>query len=362
MGIEKYKAKGRDWWKIDEWIKDPDGVYYRVRQGRIPTKEMAVELVKKLEREVFERGFLDRRKPMTVSEAWEIYRPVSEARNKKSTYERNLDLAAHLMEHLGERRARDLSQEDVDEYVKKRRLEKTSRKKAPAPASMNREVALLRRMLGYKTIKKRIGFNPMEGVDLLPENNTRDVVVTQVEFERLLSCADKDLKPIIAVAYNTGLRKTDVLSLRWRQVDLKAELPHITMPPSDGEIKQKPRTIYLTEQTVEELKRLPHSINGYVFTNRRTGKPWTSIENKWKKALKAAGLKGVWIHDLRRSFTTNARKSGSLESVVMKMTGHKNRHVFDRYNIVDDEDLQEAVAKLEAARKIQLDKAKASGL
>ena len=365
MGIDKHKARGREWWRVDAWVKGPDGMCYRVRQKRIPTREMAVELIKKKEREVFERGVLDRQKPMTVSEVWEKYGPVSELRNKTSSYLRNQSLAAHLVKHLGDRLAKGLSQEDVDEYVQKRRREKTRQGKAPASASLNREIALLKRMLGYKTIRKRLGGNPLQDVDFLPEHNTRDVVLTQVDFENLFACADRDLRPIIAVAYNTGLRKTDVLSLKWKQVDLKSEHPHITMPSSHGEVKQKPRTIFLTQQTVDELKKLkesPRSLNGFVFTNRKTGKPWSSIRVKWKKALKAAGLSGVWIHDLRRSFTTNARRRGSPESVVMKMTGHKNRHVFDRYNIVDDDDLLEAVEKLEAGRKIELDKAKASGL
>jgi len=65
-------------------------------------------------------------------------------------------------------------------------------------------------------------------------------------------------------------------------------------------------------------------------------------------ACTAAKLTGVWLHDLRRSFVTNARRRGVPESVVMKMSGHRTRAVFDRYNIIEEHDLREAVKRLEA--------------
>ena len=65
-------------------------------------------------------------------------------------------------------------------------------------------------------------------------------------------------------------------------------------------------------------------------------------------ARKAAGLDGIWFHDLRRSFVTRARKLGVPESVVMRMSGHRTRAVFDRYNIVSEDDLRDAVARIEA--------------
>ena len=64
-------------------------------------------------------------------------------------------------------------------------------------------------------------------------------------------------------------------------------------------------------------------------------------------------MEGLWFHDLRRSFVTNARKRGVPESVIMRMTGHKTRNVFERYNIVDDDDLRQAMRMIESGRPVE---------
>ena len=64
-----------------------------------------------------------------------------------------------------------------------------------------------------------------------------------------------------------------------------------------------------------------------------------------------AGLEGVWVHDLRRSFVTQARRSGLPESVVARFSGHRTAAVFKRYNIVEEQDLKAAVQVLNRTRQ-----------
>jgi hypothetical protein len=88
--------------------------------------------------------------------------------------------------------------------------------------------------------------------------------------------------------------------------------------------------------------------------------PVGNFRKSWNKACVAVGLgtlvkgpenggygtySGLIPHDLRRSAIRNLRKSGNAESVSMKISGHKSRDVFERYNIVDGADIVDAMAK-----------------
>jgi integrase len=144
------------------------------------------------------------------------------------------------------------------------------------------------------------------------------------------------------------MRKREVLDLRWEQLDMKEGV--IRLLPQDTKAEDA-RTIYLAPRAFEALRRLPRRLGAaFVFVNPQTGEPWVDVRKQFKSACKAAGLTGVWFHDLRRSFVTNARRYGVAESVVTRMSAHKTRAVFERYNVVAEEDLRDAVARIEAVR------------
>ncbi len=181
---------------------------------------------------------------------------------------------------------------------------------------------------------------------LLRKPNVRRSVLDEAGFERLLALAEDQLKPIILVAFDTGMRLREILGLRWSQVDLK--LGMIKLGAEDTKTEQ-PRTVFLTSRVSQALESQPRHIKSeYVFTNPKTEEAWDDIRKMFSRACTAAKLTGVWFHDLRRSFVTNARRRGVPESVVMKMSGHRTRAVFDRYNIIEEDDLREAVKRLEA--------------
>jgi integrase len=77
----------------------------------------------------------------------------------------------------------------------------------------------------------------------------------------------------------------------------------------------------------------------------RGGEPIKSFGGAWKKATASAGLSRVLFHDLRRSGVRELRRSGNEEKVCMAISGHKTRATFDRYNIVDDDDVARAVER-----------------
>ena len=70
-----------------------------------------------------------------------------------------------------------------------------------------------------------------------------------------------------------------------------------------------------------------------------------AIRSAWKRATKRAGLAGRLVHDLRRTAARDFRRAGVSEGEVMKLCGWETRSMFDRYNVIDEQDLARAVAK-----------------
>ena len=82
----------------------------------------------------------------------------------------------------------------------------------------------------------------------------------------------------------------------------------------------------------------------HVFTNR--GKPIKDYYAAWRAACKRAGLEGRMMHDMRRSAVRNMIRAGIPQDIAMKLSGHETDSIFSRYNIVNEDDLNDATAKL----------------
>ncbi len=266
------------------------------------------------------------------------------------SYQTDHGRAKCLLKHLGSRKVMALTVEDVDAYRHTRLRETTVRKQPPTPATLDRELELLKRILNYAVDCQKLPHNPLQRAKFLRVPNVRRKAVNEEFFQQLLAAAEPELKAILLIGFDTGMRKREVLDLIWEQVDLKGGAIHLAQQDTKGE---DARLVVLTARALDALKALTQGLPHVpVFPNPETGAPWQDIRKMWRRACEAAGLEGLWVHDLRRSFVTGARKAGVAESVVMRMSGHKTRAVFDRYNIVSEEDLRAAVTRLEKSRTV----------
>ena len=215
MGVKKYQKGKRVFWQLDTWITFPDGRRKRLKKAGIGTREMAEALEHKWKSDAFEGRYFNRpqENTLTVREAWENYKPVSCRSNKHSTYQRNKDISKHLLEHLADVKAVTLTQRHIDEYRTRRESEPTRFKAPPKPGTVNREVALLKRILNYAVKRGDLVHNRLSGVEMLEEDNVRQVAINEAQFSRLYEAADSFLKPILVMAFDTGMRLEEILNL-----------------------------------------------------------------------------------------------------------------------------------------------------
>ena len=201
-------------------------------------------------------------------------------------------------------------------------------------------------LVGERTLKK---FKMVE--KLLKENaNARNRILHPDEYNKLMAHLPAHAKPVITMAFHTGMRIGEILPLTWDKVDLKKRI--ISLEAKDTKDKE-PRIIDIDNGLYEMLRDIPLAIHdNHVFLYK--GKPMRRILRSLKTACTKAGIiygrfeKGGFIcHDLRHTFVTYARKAGVAQSVIMKTTGHSTTAMFHRYNTVDNEDTRNGINQFE---------------
>jgi len=224
--------------------------------------------------------------------------------------------------------------------------------------TINGSLALLRRMLRIARDDDEI-LTRIPKVNLLKHGDPREGFVTVERFTKILEHLPDNLHPLLIMLYTTGIRLGEAKQILWEQVDLnerEIRLPGTQTKNKSGRVLPIGRALFPLLQQVAPADRV-----GEVFDA-------TNLRKAWHKACVAAGegtltkvegkadpvYNGLIIHDLRRSAIRNLIRGGNAEGIVMAISGHKTRAVFDRYNIVDADDVKTALKKAEAKNLVPL--------
>jgi integrase len=270
----------------------------------------------------------------------------------------------HLKPFFGENaRAAQVSNVDAQRYILHRR------EQAAPDSSIANELSILRRALNLAFENRKLPSAPYIGLPA-GHDKPRQGFIEPLAYRTLLSNLPSHVRPIVSLAFFTGARRGELLSLRWEQVDLRAGLIRLSGEDTkNGCSRTIPIAIEPLELLRDQRKVVDEKFPEFPFVffreprpNERAGGPALlslgDFDDQWQAACVASGLgekfeengkqkyRGLTFHDLRRSAVRSLVRAGVPEHVAMAVSGHKTRAMFSRYDIVNEEDLATAAQRV----------------
>lgn len=279
------------------WIRYADQFGRTVRQSaNTPSKTVARKILAKKKTEVAEGRHLNKKKVSRktffdlCSEYWETHGAFRKTKGLKGAIEL-------CKKDFGNVPVREITIKTVETFLSRR-----SKEDGWTPATKNRYRALLSSIFSKAVTWEDIEHNPVTGLKPSKENPGREIFLTEAQVVALVKACADDLRPIVLVALHTGMRRGEILSLCWSQVDFRART--ITVRESKS---GKSRNIPMDDTIREVLFAVrKDNENGLVFPSRTTGNVRPDVKKAFASALKAAAtalkepqLTRVRFHDLR---------------------------------------------------------------
>jgi integrase len=212
-------------------------------------------------------------------------------------------------------------------------------------ATINRETSALSRMFQL-AIRRGL----LEGMPLFPkrleENPPREGFFEHDEYLKVRAHAPAPYQDVLDFAYYSGWRRNEILHLTWEEVDLPGGV--IRLPARRSKTKagrMLPISVPL-QQVLDRRTRARGPGDPRVF--RRDGVTVRAWRHALRDACRQAQVPHRLLHDCRRTAARNLIRAGIPERIAMLLTGHKTRAVFDRYNIVNEQELLTAGQRLAA--------------
>ncbi|HDL86279.1 MAG TPA: site-specific integrase [Candidatus Acetothermia bacterium] len=271
---------------------------------------------------------------------------------------RNRDAPTHRArllwwrEQIGQYALANITPSIIAEHRDQLRRGKTPRGTQRSPATVNRYLANLSIIFTHAVKELRwIESNPVRQVSKLDEPDGRVRFLSDNERLQLLeACRDsdnKDLYLIVILALSSGMRKGEIMSLTWRQVDLKNRTIRLTNTKNNDA-----RNIPVAGQALELLKQKAKVRNlqsALLFPSpRKPGHPFV-LGRAWYPAIKASKIEDFRFHDLRHSAASYLAMTGATPSEIAAVLGHRTLSMVSRYAHIADEHSAKVVARMNDA-------------
>jgi len=272
----------------------------------------------------------------TFCEILPRYLNHQEARLTPRAYERTRGVAeGHLKRAFGTVKLADIRRADIQRYMTERSAEVSA-------ASVMKELNVAKHLLGLAVEWELIPLNPARGVKgpKVPAGRVR--YLQPGEFHALLEACPVWLRPIVGLLVATGMRRSEVLGLRWLDVDRRGG--RILLPQTkngDG------RVVYLNQLACQVLdSQLRGAPTAHVFPASDNVTP-ENVSLAFLRACRRAGIANFRLHDLRHTAASWLRMQGADIHTVALLLGHKDLRMAARYQHLSPTYLADAVKRLD---------------
>lgn len=241
--------------------------------------------------------------------------------NKRSYSQADAVYLKPLMVFFGDLHLDEINLFIIERYKRERLAAPTIHGRARKPASVNRELECLSRILSYAVECQVLESNPARKVRKLKQDNQRYRYLSRSEEFALVEALQKApvyLQSLVIIAIETGMRRGELLELQWDQIDLNLQTIYIKRSKSG-----RPRVIPISRRALAALD-LVRKTSGAVFGR-------VCFKGSWATALNRAGIKDFRFHDLRHTAATRWAERGADVYVIAALLGHHCLQTTMRY-------------------------------
>jgi len=278
---------------------------------------------------------------MTVSDLFEVH-VLPRAKIFKRSFARDVEMYnLRIKKTFGAKRLCDLTRGDVELF------HSNLLKENLAKATCDNYVKLLRSAYFHALRNEFVDRNVLSGFKLFNADNRVENVPTQEELVRLLKIlqTDENRSVCLIAMYllATGARLSEALGATWGMIDRQN---HVWRIPASNSKSKRIRSVPLSEMSLMVLNQLTtEGRHDYLFVNKATDKPYTTIHKVWGRIRRKAGLPKLRLHDLRHCNASWMVSQGISLYIVQEILGHSDPKITMRYSHVANKTLLDASNK-----------------
>ena len=257
-------------------------------------------------------------------------------------------------EYFGEQMAHTIIEHEVETSRAQRKTVPIKAKKPEArrprsTSTVKHELAVLKEVFNKGIAWGLVDRNPAARVKPLPESKGRTRFLSVEEAEKLVQAASAHLRPIIIMALETGMRRGEILRLKWEDLDMKNNMIYIADPKNND-----PRHVPMSSRVKALLASLPRRLRAdYVFVGvkkwqmvGKDGIPFTDVDTSFRNACAKEGIEDFTFHGLRHTAASHLVMSGVPLRTVGEILGHKTATMTERYSHLTPEHKRNAIETL----------------